>query len=177
MKAKADLHQPDSTWVGQYPQQIGKMKGYLSKHGVPRGEIDDMVSEAWTRAMETYDPSRGLEPVLWAWHILQYNLLPQYGREKKTHPHPETWDEDPPDETTPTSEARDPRQFVEQLRASLPHDLLGFFDAIQAVTAETDSQHIYKQVAERLKMSMPECRNMVKRLKRACIKIRKNYYQ
>lgn len=166
-----------AVWVESYPQQTGKMKGYLHKHGVPSGEVDDMISEAWTRALETYDQSYGLDLVQWVWHILQHNLLPGYWRDRKSHPYHEALEDDPPGETTQISEAPDPQDFVEHLRASLPHDLLGLFDAIQEVTAETDSQHIYKQVAERQNLSMPECRNRVKRLKRASIKIRKNYHQ
>lgn len=166
-----------AAWVESYPQQTAKMKSYALKHGIPSAEADDIVSEAWTRALETYDPSFGLEPVQWAWYILQHNLVPQYGRSRKVRGYQTTLEDDPPDEATQTIETDDPEQLVRHLRANLPADLLIVFDAMADVTAATDSQHIYQQVAARLNITMPECRNRVKRLKRACIKIRKNYYQ
>lgn len=166
-----------AAWVESYPQQTAKMKSYALKHGVPLTEAEDIVSQGWTRALETYDPSCGLDVVQWAWYILQHNLVPQYGRSRKVRGYQTTLEDDPPDEATQTIETDDPEQLVRHLRANLPADLLIVFDAMADVTAATDSQHIYQQVAARLNITMPECRNRVKRLKRACIKIRKNYYQ
>lgn len=151
------------------------MKGYLRERGVPSEEIDDMVSEAWTRGLETFDPSHGLDPVQWVWYILQNNLLPQFGRKRKKNDAAELLD-DPPDNTAePVGDTDEQQRLILFLRDGLPPDLLRLFNTIEDVAAETDSQHIYKQVAARLDISMPQCRNMVKRLKRTCFRLRKTY--
>lgn len=173
MIPKPELHQPSADLALRYPEQAAKMKGYLRKHGVPEGKIEDIASEAWTGALETYDQAHGLDMIQWAWYILQHNALPQYGRDakaSKTIP----LEEDPPDEPEESPDETQTR-LIAFLRSHLPNDLRVMFDAIKEVTSETDSQHIYDQVAARLNVPMKQCRTMVKRLKRTCSKLLEIY--
>jgi DNA-directed RNA polymerase specialized sigma24 family protein len=158
------------------------MKGYVQRLGIAKAEAEDLVSDAWRRALETYNPSFGLDPVQWAWHILQYNMLPQHWRRQEHRRSETTLEDDPPDDSAQALDARiadeqEPERFIAFLRANLPPDLLKLLDAMMNVLAETNSRHIYEQVASQLNISMPKCRNMVKRLKRVCTKLRKLYNQ
>jgi hypothetical protein len=83
MKPAAESHRHAVSFAEQYPEQTRKMNSYLRKQGVRDARIEDMVSEAWTRALETFDAEYGLHHVQWAWYILQHNLLPSYGRNRK----------------------------------------------------------------------------------------------
>ncbi|MBX2993037.1 MAG: sigma-70 family RNA polymerase sigma factor [Bacteroidetes bacterium] len=151
------------------------MKGFLRKHGVPQSAVEDIVSEAWTRGLETFNPSSGLELVQWVWYILEHNLLPQFGRDRKKYDVAELLD-DPPDNTAePVGDTDEQQALISFLRGHLPSDVLRLFNAIEEVTDQTDSQHIYEEVAARLNITMPQCRNMVKKLKRHCSKLRSKY--
>jgi DNA-directed RNA polymerase specialized sigma24 family protein len=173
----AQVSQPLGGFAEQYPEQTGTMKGYLKKHGVPEREVEDMVSEAWARGLETFDRRHGLQLVQWVWYILQHNILPQYGRRSKAIQEP--IEDDPPDHTAASLdeiEAEEQRQrLISFLQRNLPPDLLKLFNIIQEVTAETDSQQFYAEVATRLGIPMPKCRNMVKRLKRTCKLLRDKF--
>ena len=173
----AQVSQPLVGFPQEYPKQTGKMKGYLIKHGVPESEVEDMVSEAWARGLETFDRRHGLQLVQWVWYILQHNILPQYGRSSKAIQEP--IEDDPPDHTTPSLdeiEVEEERQrLISFLQGNLPPDLLKFFNVIQEVTAETDSQQFYAEVATRLGISMPKCWNRAKQLKRACNRLRDKF--
>lgn len=175
MISKPESHPHSADLALRYPRQTGIMKGFLRKYRVPQSKIEDMISEAWTRGLETFDPSRGLDPVQWVWYILQHNLLPQFGRDRTRNDGREFFDHPPAATTELEDDARERQVLIAHLKQHLPPDLLRLLNAMEKVTAQTDSQHIYEEVAARLHVTMPKCRNMVKRLKRHSLRLRSKY--
>jgi DNA-directed RNA polymerase specialized sigma24 family protein len=159
----------------QYPRQTGKMKGFLKSRGVPQSKIEDIISEAWLRGLESLDPSRGLDVVQWVWYILQHNLLPQFGRDRKKSGGTDLLDDPPDNRGDSIDDMEEHRSLIAHLKKHLPSDLRRLLNAMEEVTAQTDSQHIYQEVAERLGLTITQCRNLVKRLKRHSLKLRSTY--
>jgi len=158
----------------QYPNQHKRMVGFLRCHGIPENERHDLINDAWLKAMQTFDPSKGIDAIQWAWWLLQRNVVPGYARTRRRMrveqmpaddilPHPSAEEED--------ESAVRAMELVNYLKAHLPEDLVVVMDAIYIVKARMDSENIYTEVARRLVVSMKECRNRVKRLRRSSLKL------
>lgn len=169
----------------KYPKQYARMVGYLHRQGVRGDESKDLASEAWTHGLETFDPTQGLELVQWVWWVLQNNTLPAFHRRQKQHRQllrssnqmivQNLELEAANAETTSSDDTEEYRRFISSLREALPTELCELLDAMEQVTTETDSVHIYGEVSRRLNISLTECRKRVKRIKRAARKMRPEY--
>ncbi|MBM4160676.1 MAG: hypothetical protein FJ217_06225 [Ignavibacteria bacterium] len=171
-RAKAETT-TSSVIEAHYPNQYKRMFGFLGSSGVPENERHDLINDTWLKTMETFDPAKGIDPIQWAWWLLQRNILPAYGRRKGIRDRQLSANDGLPD---PAGEEDDESaggamEIVNYLKAHLPRDLVVFMDAICSVKAKTHSEHIYAEVAGSLKVSMKECRNRVKRLRRASLKL------
>lgn len=148
---------------------------FLGSHKVPQEEIHDLINDAWLQGMETFDESKGLEEVQWVWWVLQRNILPGYGRKKKKFQFEYfSSDEkvsDPPESEESQSE-HEADVLTRFLREHLPDDLATIFQTLLSMVEKTDSKHIYQETARQLNVSIEECRNRVKRLRRACDKLK-----
>jgi len=158
----------------EYPNQYKRMVAFLESRGVAANDVHDLINDAWLKTMKTFDPSKGIDPIQWAWWLLQRNVLPAYARSRgrmRVEPLPAD-DMLPvaPGEEHDESAGR-AMEIVNYLKAHLPEDLVVVMDAIHCVKAKMDSEHIYAEVAHSLMVSMKECRNLVKRLRRASLKL------
>ena len=158
----------------QYPNQYKGMVGFLRSYAIPENDRHDLINDAWLKTMRTFDPSKGIDPIQWAWWLLQRNVLPAYGRSRKGMRVEQLPANDmlpnPPGEEDDESAVR-AMEIVNYLKAHLPEDLVVVMDAIHSIKAKMDSEHIYAEVADSLMVSMKECRNRVKRLRRASLKL------
>jgi DNA-directed RNA polymerase specialized sigma24 family protein len=158
----------------EYPNQYKRMVGFVRSHAIPENDRHDLINDAWLKTMKTFDPSKGIDPIQWAWWLLQRNVLPAYARSRgrmRVEPLPAD-DMLPvaPGEEHDESAGR-AMEIVNYLKAHLPEDLVVVMDAIHCVKAKMDSEHIYAEVAHSLMVSMKECRNRMKRLRRASLKL------
>jgi DNA-directed RNA polymerase specialized sigma24 family protein len=158
----------------EYPNQYKRMVGFLRCHAIPENDTHDVINDAWLKAMQTFDPSKGIDPIQWAWWLLERNVLPAYGRSRGA-----MWVEPlPPDDMLPDAPGEEDdesavraMELVNYLKAHLPEDLVAVMDAIHSVKAKMVSEHIYAEVADSLMVSMKEFRNRVKRLRRSSLKL------
>jgi DNA-directed RNA polymerase specialized sigma24 family protein len=151
----------------EYPNQFRRMVGYAQSKGIAGDTARDLANDAWLKALEKFDKSKGLDRIQWAWWIFQHNVLPGYGRERKKNQLPEK-DSECNDEADPESEEQDVVSFSMFIRNHLSDDLRSLFDMLLSILGGTDSKHIYQEAAQRLNISIEECRNRMKRLRRAC---------
>jgi RNA polymerase sigma factor (sigma-70 family) len=158
----------------EYPNQYKRMVGFLRNHAVSEDDSQDLINDAWLKTMGTFDPSKGIDPIQWAWWLLERNILPAYARSRKRMRVEQLPVDDvlldPPCEEEDESASR-AMEIVNYLKAHLPEDLVVVMDAIYIVKARMDSENIYTEVARHLVVSMKECRNRVKRLRRASLKL------
>jgi hypothetical protein len=158
----------------EYPNQYKRMVAFLESRGVAANDVHDLINAAWLKTMETFDPSKGIGPIQWAWWLLQRNVLPAYGRGRKRMRLGQLPGNgilpDPRDEEDDESAGR-AMEVVSYLKARLPAELVLVMNAIESIKTKTDSEHIYAEVAGSLMVSMKECRNLVKRLRRASLKL------
>jgi DNA-directed RNA polymerase specialized sigma24 family protein len=162
----------------EYPNQYKRMVGFLQRRAVPENDRHDLVNAAWLKTMETFDPSKGIDPIQWAWWLLQRNVVPGYARTRRRM----RVEQMPADDILahPSAEEEDELgiraiELVNYLKAHLPEDLVVVMEAIRSVKLRMDSEHIYAEVADALKVSMKECRNRMKRLRRASLKLLPQY--
>jgi len=169
-----------------YPVQYEKMLNFVRMKGIRERDAHDVVSEAWAVGIKKYEPSKGLAPVQWVWFILENNVVPQYFR-KRTQKCGETsslreelHDPETMEDFADTGSAdspREARELVELLREYLPDQLQEVFETMLRVEAETESKQIYLEVAKRLGITKPECRNLMKRLRRECARYKNLWYR
>lgn len=162
----------------EYPNQYKRMVGFLRSHAIPENDRHDLINDTWLKTMGTFDPSRGIDPIQWAWWLLQRKVLPAYGRGRNRMrvgqlPANDML-ADPAGEEDAESAGR-AMEIVNYLKAHLPEDLVVVMDAIHSIKARIDSEHIYSEVADSLMVSMKECRNRQKRLKRECLKLKSQW--
>jgi DNA-directed RNA polymerase specialized sigma24 family protein len=194
MIPQAELRRSDASaeFAEAYPVQYKKMLGFVRSKGVPGRDAHDVVNDAWAVGIGKYDKARGLAPVYWVWYVLEWNALPQYFRKRnqkfgETYSQREELRDTEMMEAVADPDAVDPfeesHELVEFLRKRLPVRLRELFDTLFQVMAEidsasgtargTDSKHIYPEVAKRLEISMPECRNRMKKLRRECARYKR----
>ncbi len=162
----------------EYPNQYQRMVGFVRSHGILEKDIHDLINDAWLRAMETFDPAKGIDPIQWSWWLLQHNFLPGHERNKKKSQFQnislgETESDLPASENAHS--ASEASVFTAFLKENLPDDLTMMLDALLSILGKTDSKHIYQETATQLDIPMKECRNRIKRLRRACHKLRSQW--
>jgi DNA-directed RNA polymerase specialized sigma24 family protein len=160
----------------EYPNQYKRMVGYAQSKGIANDTARDLANDAWLKALETFDESKGLDRIQWAWWIFQHNVLPGYGRERKKNQLAEK-DSEFNDEAAPESEKEDADPLFAFLRNHLPDDLRSLLDLLLSILEKTDSKHINQEAAQRLNISIKECRNRMKRLRRACHNLKPKWEQ
>ncbi|MFH0991642.1 MAG: sigma-70 family RNA polymerase sigma factor [bacterium] len=159
----------------EYPNQYKRMVKFLFSRGISEDESHDLINDAWLKAMQTFDESKHISEVQWAWWLLQHNMLPDRGRKKKKFKHEYfSADENPDDhpvleESQPTHEADLLTGFLQK---HLPDDLATTLEVLISILQKTNSKHIYRETAQQLGLSIKECRNLMKRLRRACNKLK-----
>jgi RNA polymerase sigma factor (sigma-70 family) len=163
-----------SALATDYPNQFRRMVGYAQSKGIAGDTARDLANDAWLRSLETFDESKGLDRIQWAWWIFQHNVLPGYARQKKKNESVQK-DSKLNDEDDSESREQDADPFFAFLRNNLPDDHRSLLSVLLAILEKTDSKHIYQEAAQQLNISIKQCRNRMKRLRRACQRLKSKW--
>lgn len=165
---------PFSAIEAEYPNQYNRMVDFLRSQGIAENDRHDLINDAWLQAMETFDSSRGLTEIQWAWWVLQHNMIPGYYRaraKRREDRLPEEFEvEDASNAALNLSE-----ELTGFLENRLARDLNELFHVLLQIIGNTASQHVFNEVSQRLDIPMKECRNRMKRLRRACHKLKSQW--